>query len=165
MCEVHNTTILYTTHGLQEAERLCDRVAILIRGQTSCIGGLKELKRGIDGYKIVINCNDVTKENPDILEDLCRFFNINSTEINIEDDQLYFQVEEGEIRLSKIYEKLDFFKEKKEIDDFWVSEKDLNDVFERCLEGNEAFIGNDDQEYGYNDGNMQERIGDFNFNI
>jgi ABC-2 type transport system ATP-binding protein len=37
------TTILYTTHYMEEAERLCDRIAIMDEGQIIAMGTLEEL--------------------------------------------------------------------------------------------------------------------------
>ncbi|MCC7541113.1 MAG: ABC transporter ATP-binding protein [Deltaproteobacteria bacterium] len=36
-------TVIYTTHYLDEAERLCDRVAIMDGGRLSCVGTIDEL--------------------------------------------------------------------------------------------------------------------------
>jgi ABC-2 type transport system ATP-binding protein len=37
------TTIIYTTHYIEEAERLCDRIAILDEGRIAAVGTLQEL--------------------------------------------------------------------------------------------------------------------------
>ena len=37
------TTIIYTTHYIEEAERLCDRIAILDEGRIRAVGTLQEL--------------------------------------------------------------------------------------------------------------------------
>jgi len=41
------TTILMTTHYMEEAEQLCDRVALMNRGRISAIGSPSELKRAL----------------------------------------------------------------------------------------------------------------------
>ena len=41
-------TIVYTTHMMQEAEELCDRVAIIDKGEVIALGTLEELKAGIE---------------------------------------------------------------------------------------------------------------------
>lgn len=43
------TTVLYATHYLEEAERLCDRVAIIDHGQVLRVGGIEELVREVLG--------------------------------------------------------------------------------------------------------------------
>lgn len=48
--------ILLTTHSLEEADTLCDRVAILSRGKIMCIGNPEELKQRIGkGYHLNIS--------------------------------------------------------------------------------------------------------------
>jgi ABC-2 type transport system ATP-binding protein len=42
--EEHNATILITTHDMEEAEALCDRVAIIDQGKIVAQGTVKELK-------------------------------------------------------------------------------------------------------------------------
>ena len=43
--EVHDATILITTHDMDEAEALCDRVAIIDQGMVVALGTVDELKR------------------------------------------------------------------------------------------------------------------------
>ena len=47
------TTIVYTTHYIEEAERLCDRIAILDEGRIAAVGTLQELL-GVIGMGEVI---------------------------------------------------------------------------------------------------------------
>ena len=47
------TTVLYTTHYLEEAERLCDRIGIMDHGRILAEGTLEELKRMVGGEEIV----------------------------------------------------------------------------------------------------------------
>ena len=45
--EVHDATILITTHDMDEAEALCDRVAIIDKGRIMAMGTVEELKRAV----------------------------------------------------------------------------------------------------------------------
>jgi ABC-2 type transport system ATP-binding protein len=47
--EVHDATILITTHDMDEAEALCDRVAIIDQGKIVALGEASELKRIVAG--------------------------------------------------------------------------------------------------------------------
>lgn len=51
-----NTAILYTTHYMEEAERLCDRIAIMNEGTILAVGTAQELKQ-------LANAPDGTLEN------------------------------------------------------------------------------------------------------
>ncbi|MBO4348426.1 MAG: ABC transporter ATP-binding protein [Candidatus Methanomethylophilaceae archaeon] len=57
----HGTTIFLTTHYIEEAESLCDRVAIIDRGKLTAIGTVEELRDMIG--KITV---DVTEGNKTI---------------------------------------------------------------------------------------------------
>src|SRR2546427_6421975 len=45
--DVHDATILITTHDMDEAEALCDRVAIIDQGRIVALGKAEELKRAV----------------------------------------------------------------------------------------------------------------------
>lgn len=45
--EVHDATILLTTHDMDEAEALCDRVAIIDQGRVVALGTIDELKHAV----------------------------------------------------------------------------------------------------------------------
>ncbi len=44
---MHDATILITTHDMDEAEALCDRVAIIDQGRIVALGTVDELKRKV----------------------------------------------------------------------------------------------------------------------
>ena len=80
-------TIIYTTHYMEEAERLCDRIAIIDMGRIIAIGSLEQLKISSEVKDLLIikisNFNDETlshlkrlipfkmDEDPEILEIEC----------------------------------------------------------------------------------------------
>ncbi len=57
-----NLTILLTTHYLEEADYLCDRVAVMNEGKISVAGSPKELKRGLGGDLVRIRLAAVPAE-------------------------------------------------------------------------------------------------------
>jgi ABC-2 type transport system ATP-binding protein len=48
----HRTTIMLTTHYMDEADQLSDRIIIMDRGKTLRDGTAAELKRGLDGARV-----------------------------------------------------------------------------------------------------------------
>ncbi len=46
-------TVLYTTHYLEEAEQMCDRIAIVDKGELLAEGTLEELQRMVGGEEVV----------------------------------------------------------------------------------------------------------------
>jgi ABC-2 type transport system ATP-binding protein len=56
-------TIFFNSHVLSDVEKICDRVAILARGELLCIGSLQELLGNADRYQVKIQGG-----KPDILK-------------------------------------------------------------------------------------------------
>ena len=68
-----NCSILLTTHDMDEAEYLSDRVAILKQGSLMCIGEVQELKKAYgSGYLLTF----VAKESDDTEQIICLIKNI-----------------------------------------------------------------------------------------
>jgi len=60
--DVHDATILITTHDMDEAEALCDRVAIIDQGAIVALGTTDELKQGVTqlmGRSSLVTMNEV----------------------------------------------------------------------------------------------------------
>jgi ABC-2 type transport system ATP-binding protein len=57
--ERQETTIVLTTHYLEEADRLAQRVAIVSRGRIVVEGEPEELKRGLQGESVSVELQDV----------------------------------------------------------------------------------------------------------
>ena len=57
----HNATILLTTHYLDEADALCDRIMIIDHGKIVASGTPAELKRQISGDVVTFEVDDVAK--------------------------------------------------------------------------------------------------------
>ncbi len=58
----HDATILITTHDMDEAEALCDRVAIIVQGKIVALGTTDELKQtvtGLMGRDELVSMNEV----------------------------------------------------------------------------------------------------------
>ena len=60
--EQHDATILITTHDMEEAEALCDRVAIIDQGKIIALGTTEELRQTVTqlmGRRELVSMNDV----------------------------------------------------------------------------------------------------------
>jgi len=67
--EEYGMTLFLTTHYLEEADSLCDRIAIIDHGHIIRIGTPNELKASIGGDVIVVG---VAEANPDISADIAK---------------------------------------------------------------------------------------------
>ena len=72
------TTIIYTTHYMEEVEQLCDRIAILDKGKTVALGTKEELKSMIKiGEKITIEIFNLPST---VLEEMRGLSTVNKAE-------------------------------------------------------------------------------------
>ena len=55
-------TVLYTTHYMEEAERLCDRIGIMDHGKLLAVGSTTELTRDFAAGSVVTFQSNTTKE-------------------------------------------------------------------------------------------------------
>lgn len=116
------TTILYTTHNLQEAEELCHRIAIMDHGKILAVGTLEELIQ-IVGEKDIIIIKG--KFSVDQGRNITALFK----------DAIVLSLEEGKIMLSLEASKKmpllleEFFKQDIGIDDVAIKQPNLESVF------------------------------------
>ena len=61
-------TVFITTHYLDEADALCDRVAIIDHGQIVAEGTPDELKREVSGDVVTVGLNGGTPRPPKLLD-------------------------------------------------------------------------------------------------
>ncbi len=116
------TTIIYTTHYMEEAERLCDRVAVVDQGMIRAIDTVVELKRKHGGdASIIVEVERDSERRGQVLELLQRTFP--NRKIRIEDKQLILQSANPVRDLAKLADS--------EIDPRWIEleRPQLEDVF------------------------------------
>ncbi len=61
LAERENITILLTTHYMEEADALCDRVAIMDYGKIKVLGTPEELKNSLEGDVLILEISDGKK--------------------------------------------------------------------------------------------------------
>eukprot|EP00833_Pecoramyces_ruminatium_P014977 jgi/Orpsp1_1/1189009/evm.model.d7180000068780.1 len=67
---MNDSALIMTTHSMEEAENLCDRLAILINGRLNCIGSPEHLKMKFgEGYILELQSKDVDRFHHDIIEE------------------------------------------------------------------------------------------------
>jgi ABC-2 type transport system ATP-binding protein len=116
------TTILYTTHNLQEAEELCHRIAILDLGKILAMGTLNELVQIVGEKDIVIVSG---KFSIDQARTIISSFQ-QATVLSIEEGKIVFSLEASK-NISTVLE--EFFKKGITIDDVSIKQPNLESVF------------------------------------
>jgi ABC-2 type transport system ATP-binding protein len=96
--EIHDMTIVLTTHYMEEADRLSDRVAIIDYGKIVALDTPNKLKKALQGDVITVSTKDAEKLSFILAEKL----GIQKT--RIVDDKLELVVQDGESLLPKVVE-------------------------------------------------------------
>lgn len=60
-------TIFFNSHILTDVEQICDRIAILARGEILCVGSLEEILGRSDVYQVIVKGGSKTALEPWIL--------------------------------------------------------------------------------------------------
>jgi ABC-2 type transport system ATP-binding protein len=98
--EEYNMTIFMTTHYLEEADALCDRISIIDHGKIIVTGTPSELKDSLGGDIINISI----KENADVSEIIHNVENVK--DVRIENGSYYIKAVYGEVTAPLIIEAL-----------------------------------------------------------
>ena len=116
-----NTTIFLTTHYMDEADYLCDRVGIIDHGKILVIDSITKLKNSVGNDVITLSCSNIQK----LKEKLTEYSWIKN--IKIHDMSMTLGVEKGEEKIPIIIEIAQ--KSKVKIRAISVRKPTLDDVF------------------------------------
>jgi ABC-2 type transport system ATP-binding protein len=117
----YGMTLFMTTHYLEEADSLCDRVAIIDHGKIIVVGKPEDLKHSLGGDIITIGI----KENADVSELIGKIENVK--EVKKENDSYRIKAEYGEITAPFIIEALR--KKGYTVSKLSLTEPTLNEVY------------------------------------
>lgn len=74
---MNDSALILTTHSMEEAENLCDRIAILVNGRLICIGSPEHLKMKYGrSYILELQSNNIERFHKEIVENGNLFNNI-----------------------------------------------------------------------------------------
>jgi ABC-2 type transport system ATP-binding protein len=117
----YGMTLFMTTHYLEEADTLCDRIAIIDHGKIIVTGAPSQLKENLGGDIITISI----KENTDVTEIIRGIKNVK--EVKNEDGAYRIKAEAGEVTAPLIIEALQ--KKDYTVTKLSLTEPTLNEVY------------------------------------
>eukprot|EP00834_Sanchytrium_tribonematis_P002164 NODE_61_length_26588_cov_1.146778.p12 type:complete len:144 gc:universal NODE_61_length_26588_cov_1.146778:290-721(+) len=133
------STVILTTHNLEEAEYLCHKIGIFVRGQFKCLGTLQRLKQLYgSGYHITLSVDKLKVEN--VKKELTNIFEGSEYKfVDNFENLINLQVSYSKGCLTKWFNLLELARQNKTgIIDFGISQTSLEDVFLRLVSESEA---------------------------
>ena len=118
--ELHSEgkTIILTTHYIDEAELLCEKVGIIDKGKLIVEDSVDNLKKMVKNSSIEIQLKDVLERKPQFLNDY---------EHNIDDKKIHIITDKPNMELPSII--LKFSEKAIKIEDIHIPQTSLEDVF------------------------------------
>mgnify|MGYP000580434160 CR=1 FL=1 len=114
------TTILLTTHYLEEAEQLCDHIAVINHGEIVANDSKENLLKALDSKQLVIETQENLSQLPEGLEKFCT---------KLVDGKLIIDYRPSETSFGEIFAALRTANIK--IRDLTTHEADLEDIFKQ----------------------------------
>ncbi|NXL96012.1 ABCAA protein, partial [Alectura lathami] len=127
--KTQETGALLTTHYMEEAEAVCDRVAILVAGQLRCIGSIQYLKNKFGkGYLLEIKVKD--PESTELLHtEILKIFPSAARQERFPSLLIYKVPMENALPLSQSFSKLEEAKQNFSLEEYSFSLNSLAQVF------------------------------------
>jgi len=115
MAKKDQTTIVLTTHYMEEAEQICDRVGIIDHGSIIALGDPEALKESMGGYMVILRMKDAPLERIRALPYV--------SEVKMNDDVVEITMKEAHIHLPDLLSNL------RNVECVETRAPTLNDVF------------------------------------
>ncbi|MGN6615257.1 MAG: ATP-binding cassette domain-containing protein [Candidatus Nitrosocosmicus sp.] len=129
LIEEEKITIILTTHYMEEAESLCDRLGIIDKGQIIAMDTPTKLKESVGGEKIIVKFKEPYIESINSVENRLKRFNfVHKIEKSPKENSIMVYVNNAKDNLPEVIKEIN---EQKSVDiqsiDFKIP--NLNDVF------------------------------------
>lgn len=129
--------IILTTHSMEEAEMLCDRLGIFVDGSLQCIGNPAELKSRYGGtYVLTIT---TTNGHEEAVEALVRRLSPKATKMYHLSGTQKFEMPKSDVTISQVFQAVEDAKSKFPIQAWGFADTTLEDVFIKVAKVAKAF--------------------------
>ncbi|CDY23039.1 BnaC07g31480D [Brassica napus] len=122
-----DTAIILTTHSMEEAEFLCDRLGIFVDGGLQCIGNPKELKGRYGGSYVFTMTT--SSEHEEIVERLVQNISPNAKKVYHLSGTQKFEIPKQEVMISDLFLMVESAKSKFTVFAWGLADTTLEDVF------------------------------------
>ncbi|KAK4843669.1 hypothetical protein QYF36_011306 [Acer negundo] len=129
--------IILTTHSMEEAEVLCDRLGIFVDGGLQCIGNPKELKARYGGSYVFTMTTSVDHEEE--VENMVRHLSPNANKIYQISRTQKFELPKHEVRIADVFRAVANAKRKFVVFAWGLADTTLEDVFIKVAREAQAF--------------------------
>ncbi|OEL25178.1 ABC transporter A family member 7 [Dichanthelium oligosanthes] len=132
-----NRAIILTTHSMEEAEVLCDRLGIFVDGGFQCIGNPKELKARYGGTYVLTMTT--SSENGQEVEQLVHRLSPNASRIYHISGTQKFELPKQELKIADVFHAVESAKSQFSIYAWGLVDTTLEDVFIKVAKSAQAF--------------------------
>ncbi|KAM0864977.1 hypothetical protein ACQ4PT_043551 [Festuca glaucescens] len=132
-----NCAIVLTTHSMEEAEVLCDRLGIFVDGEFQCIGNPKELKERYGGAYIFTVTTSPEQESE--VDQLVRHLSPSANKIYNLSGTQKFELSKQEVRIADVFRAVEVVKSRFSIHAWGLVDTTLEYVFIKVAKGAEVF--------------------------
>ncbi|OIT04890.1 PREDICTED: ABC transporter A family member 7-like [Nicotiana attenuata] len=129
--------IILTTHSMEEAEHLCDRLGIFVDGSLQCIGNPKELKARYGGSYVFTMTT--SSDNEEEVEHMVRHLSPNANRIYHISGTQKFELPKQEVRIADVFQAVEKAKSKFTVYAWGLADTTLEDVFIKVARSAQAF--------------------------
>lgn len=119
--------IILTTHSMEEAEVLCDRLGIFVNGSLQCIGNPKELKGRYGGSYVLTMTT--SKEHEQEVEELVHRISKNAKKIYRTSGTQKFELPKKETKIAEVFQAVEKAKKMFPVVAWGLADTTLEDVF------------------------------------
>ncbi|GMJ05742.1 ATP-binding cassette A7, ABC2 homolog 6, A. THALIANA ABC2 HOMOLOG 6 [Hibiscus trionum] len=128
--------IVLTTHSMEEAEVLCDRLGIFVDGSLQCIGNAKDLKGRYGGsYIFTITTSSNHEEE---VENMVHHLSPNANKIYQISGTQKFEMPKQEVRIADVFQAVENAKSRFTVFAWGLADTTLEDVFIKVARGAQA---------------------------
>uniref|UniRef100_A0A1D1XY01 ABC transporter A family member 7 n=1 Tax=Anthurium amnicola TaxID=1678845 RepID=A0A1D1XY01_9ARAE len=122
-----NRAIVLTTHSMEEAEVLCDRLGIFVDGSLQCIGNPNQLKGRYGGSYVFTMTTGM--EDEEEVEKLVRGLSTNAHRVYHISGTQKFEIPKSDVRIADVFQAVEDAKSKFPVQAWGLADTTLEDVF------------------------------------